>query len=105
MSGARVVWSTCADSADAERIARALVEEGLAPCINLLPAVRSIYRWRGGIEQGDEVMLMIKCRGDDYPRLEARLRELHPYEVPEVLCLAVEAGLPEYLAWLERPDE
>ena len=97
----RLLLSACADAATAEQIATALVEEGLAACVTLLPGARSVYRWQGRLERADECVLLIKARAADYPALERRLLELHPYAVPELLALPVLAGNPAYLAWLE----
>lgn len=97
----RLLLSACADVATAEQIAGTLVEEGLAACVTLLPGARSIYRWQGKLERAEECVLLIKARASDYPALEQRLLELHPYQVPELLALPVLAGNPAYLAWLE----
>lgn len=97
----RLLLSACANVATAEQIAGTLVEEGLAACVTLLPGARSIYRWQGKLERAEECMLLIKARAGDYPALEQRLLELHPYQVPELLALPVLAGNPAYLAWLE----
>jgi periplasmic divalent cation tolerance protein len=97
----RLLLSACADASTAEQIATALVEEGLAACVTLLPGARSVYRWQGRLERADECVLLIKARAADYPALERRLLELHPYAVPELLALPVLAGNPAYLAWLE----
>ncbi len=97
----RLLLSACADVATAEHIASALVEAGLAACFTLLPGTRSVYRWQGKVERAEECVLLIKARADDYPALEQRLLELHPYQVPELLALPVLAGNPAYLAWLE----
>jgi periplasmic divalent cation tolerance protein len=87
--------------AQAERIARALVEEGLVACVNAHP-VRSVYRWKGAIEAEDEVTLVMKAPAESLARLRARLVELHPYELPEFVVLGVdlEASLPAYVAWV-----
>jgi periplasmic divalent cation tolerance protein len=100
VTDARVVLSTCADRASAESLARALVEERLAACVNLVPGVRSIYRWEGAVEEADEVLLVIKTRAAAVDALTRRIEALHAYEVPEVLVLGVEAGAAPYLAWL-----
>lgn len=92
--------STCPDAETAARIARALVEARLAACVNLLPAMRSIYRWQGAIEDAGEVQLIIKTTRGRLPRLREQLRALHPHEVPELVEVAIEGGLPEYLAWI-----
>jgi periplasmic divalent cation tolerance protein len=100
VTDARLVLTTCADRARAETLARTLVEERLAACVNLLPGVRSIYRWQGAVEAADEVLLVIKTTRAAYPALAARLPALHDYEVPELLAFDAEAGGAAYLGWL-----
>ena len=90
----------CPDRDSAERIARALVGERLAACVNLLPGMRSVYRWQGRIEQADETLLLVKTTAQRYPALQARLPALHPYELPELVAVEAAAGLPAYLQWL-----
>jgi periplasmic divalent cation tolerance protein len=85
--------------ADADRIAGALVEERFAACVNLMP-VRSVYRWQGAIQRDDELLAIIKTTAERAPALTARLRELHPYDVPEILVVPVADGLPAYLDWV-----
>ncbi|MBD8527844.1 divalent-cation tolerance protein CutA [Pseudomarimonas arenosa] len=108
MSDLRLYFCTCPDSASAERLAAALVEQGLAACVNLLPGIRSIYRWQGTIEQGEEVLLLIKSRDALFTELSAAVLRLHPYELPELIAVKVDSGLPAYLDWLRaetgRPD-
>ena len=99
-SPVRVAFSTAPDAETAARIARALVEERLAACVNLVPAVRSIYRWQGVVEDQTEVLLVIKTSAERVGPLAERLRALHPYEVPELLALPVAAGLGPYLDWV-----
>jgi len=99
-SPVRVALSTAPDADTAARIARALVEERLAACVNLVPAVRSIYRWRDRIEDAAEVLLVIKTRAERVEALAARLRALHPYELPELVALPVADGLAPYLDWV-----
>jgi periplasmic divalent cation tolerance protein len=96
----RVALSTAPDADVAARIARALVEERLAACANLLSPVRSIYRWQGRVEDDTEVLLVIKTRADRVDALAERLRALHPYDVPELVVLPVDAGLAAYLDWV-----
>jgi periplasmic divalent cation tolerance protein len=98
--GVRVLLATAPDADVAARIARTLVEERLAACVNLVPQVRSIYRWQGRVEDESEVLLVIKTRADRVDALAARLRALHPYELPELLVLPVESGLAPYLEWV-----
>jgi len=97
---ALVVYCTCPDSATAERIAEAVVDERLAACVNIAPGLTSIYRWQGRIQRDAEVLLIIKTRSTVYPLLEGRIRELHPYEVPEIIALPIQAGSATYLNWI-----
>jgi len=99
---ALVIFCTCPDRETATRLARTLVEERLAACVNAIGGVVSTYRWQDKIEVDDEVLLLIKTTADQYEALEARLIELHPYEVPEVLAIEPVAGSAPYLAWLNR---
>ena len=97
---ALAVLSTFPDAETAARVARTLVDERLAACVNLVPAIRSIYRWQGAISDDAEALAIIKTTADRYPALAARISELHPYEVPEIVALPLAAGHPPYLAWL-----
>lgn len=99
-SPVRVAFSTAPDAETAARIARALVEERLAACVNLVAGVRSIYRWQGVVEDQTEVLLVIKTRAERIDALASRLRALHPYELPELVALPVAAGLGPYLDWV-----
>jgi periplasmic divalent cation tolerance protein len=94
--------STVATSEDAERIATALVERGLAACVNVVPGVVSVYRWKGVIHRDEERLLVIKTRGERFEALREALVSLHPYEVPELIALPIEGGHPPYLAWLDE---
>lgn len=96
-----VVLTSFANEADAERVMRALLEERLVACANLLPGVRSLYHWEGRIADEREVMVLMKVRKQDWVVLMSRLHDLHPYETPECLALRVTAGAPRYMAWLE----
>ncbi len=102
MSGRVVALSTVGTAEDAERIARALVERRLAACVNVVPGVVSVYRWKGAVERDEERLLVIKTRAERLEELRRALVELHPYEVPELLALPVEAGHGPYLAWLDE---
>ena len=99
-SDAIVVLTTVEKPDDGERLARALVESELAACIQILPRMLSIYRWQGNIEQASEILLLIKTTLASFPRLEIVIKENHPYDVPEIIALPVEAGSSEYLNWL-----
>jgi periplasmic divalent cation tolerance protein len=101
LSLARVILTSLPDEAAADALARTLVSERLAACVTRIAGARSTYRWREVVEETTEVVCLIKTQADRVDALLARMRELHPYEVPEGLTLAVESGLPDYLAWLE----
>ena len=100
MTGPVVVLSALGAPPDAHRIARALVDERLAACVNIVPGVVSIYRWKGNVEQEPELMLVIKTVGDKVEALRARLLELHPYELPEVVVIPIAGGHKAYLDWI-----
>lgn len=95
-----LVLTTIGGESDANTLARTLVEERLAACVNVLPPMSSTYRWKGTIEQDREQQLIIKTTAGRVAALEARLRELHPYEVPEFLVLRVSGGSAAYLQWV-----
>ena len=97
---ALLCFNTCPDPATAERLATLLVEERLAACVQVLPGLRSVYRWQGALERSEEVLLLIKTTPERYPTLQARLPALHPYELPELVAVEASAGLPAYLQWL-----
>jgi periplasmic divalent cation tolerance protein len=100
MNDVLLVLTNCPDDAVADRIARTLVEQGLAACVNRLAPVASIYRWQGAIERATETPLLIKTTRQRYPELEQAVRALHPYEVPEIIALPVERGFAPYLRWV-----
>jgi len=95
-----IVMTNCPDHDIADRIAHALVEGGLAACVNRLPSVRSIYRWQGVLEEAEEVQLLIKTTAARYVEVEAAIRALHPYELPEIVGWPATAGLAGYLDWV-----
>ncbi len=95
-----LILSTCPDADTAQRLARILVEERLAACVSLLPGAVLTYRWQGRVEQATEVQLLAKTPADRRDALMARLAELHPYELPEILAVETAAGLPAYLDWV-----
>jgi periplasmic divalent cation tolerance protein len=96
------VVTTAGTRDDAQRIARALVEERLAACVQIVGPVGSTYRWKGQIETGEEWQCWAKTRQSLYERVEQAIRRLHPYEVPEILALPILAGSAGYLAWLDE---
>ncbi len=95
-----LIITNCPDEACASAIAQALVEARLAACVNILSRVRSVYRWSGAVESASEIPLLIKSTADRYAAIEAEIRALHPYEVPEIIALPISHGLPAYLNWL-----
>lgn len=97
-----LVLCTCPEDGSAERIAEALVDGRLAACVNIVKDLTSIYRWQGQRETASECLLLIKTRRDRYRELESAIAGLHPYEVPEVIALPLEAGLAAYLRWLDE---
>ncbi|HME72470.1 MAG TPA: divalent-cation tolerance protein CutA [Myxococcota bacterium] len=96
----QVVLVTAPDAEVGARLARVVVEERLAACVNLVPGVRSIYRWAGAVQEDDEVLLVIKTREDRVAALSRRVHELHPYELPELIAVGVLGGSERYLEWL-----
>ena len=97
---ARIVLSTAGSQDEAAKIARELVERGLAACVSRVPGLISVYRWQGAVEETSEVLLLIKTSAERLAQLETALRELHSYEVPEFLVLPVPTGSDAYLDWL-----
>ncbi len=100
MTDALVVLVTTPTPERAAEIARAVVEERLAACGNVLAGVRSVYRWEGKVQEDEEALLVLKTTRDRFEALRARVLALHPYQVPEVIALPVEAGSAPYLAWI-----
>jgi periplasmic divalent cation tolerance protein len=96
----RIVLTTAAQPEEAARMGRTLVEERLAACATLIPAAQSIYRWQGQVETAPEMLLLLKTETDRLAALEMRLKEIHSYETPEFLVLAVESVSHPYLEWL-----
>lgn len=95
-----LVLTTFPADGDAEQLATTLVDERLAACVNILPPMRSIYRWQGAVENADERQLFIKTTGHRLRELEKRLKALHPYDVPEFVVIAVLKGSDDYLSWV-----
>lgn len=95
-----LVLSTTAKQRVAERIARALVREKLAACVNVIPGLISHYRWKGRVERSHEWLLLVKTRAALFPRLAERVKELHPYAVPEIISVPLAAGSNDYLRWI-----
>ncbi len=99
----QIVLTTCPDAEIAETIARSLVADGLAACVNILAPVRSIYTWKGKVETAEEYLLLVKSQRAQYGAIEQRILTLHPYELPEIVAVPIASGLTEYLAWLAQP--
>lgn len=102
MEQALLVLTNVPDAATASTIARQLVERRLVACVNILPQVQSIYRWQGMIEESGEISLLIKTTEARYPELEAAIKALHPYDVPEIIAMPIVRGLPQYLDWIAQ---
>jgi periplasmic divalent cation tolerance protein len=102
MTAELVVLVTVASREDGERIAEALVGEALAACVNIVGPMRSIYRWQGEVCRDDEQLLLIKTTRERYSALEARVKALHSYDVPEIVALPIEMGSAEYLDWVRK---
>jgi periplasmic divalent cation tolerance protein len=97
---ALLILTNLPDGDSARAVARHLVSARLAACINILAPCRSVYRWDGRLEEAEEIPMLIKTNDECYAALEAAIREKHPYEVPEIVALPIDRGLPAYLAWL-----
>ena len=100
-----LVLTNCPDVEVADRIARTIVEQRLAACVNRLAPVESVYRWQGALERVTEVPLLIKTTRERYAEIEQAIRALHPYEVPEIIAMPVSAGLAAYLRWVAEETQ
>ncbi|HXY16221.1 MAG TPA: divalent-cation tolerance protein CutA [Terriglobales bacterium] len=105
MTDKRLVLTTAESQNQARRIADMLIERKLAACVNIVPGVQSIYRWKGKAEEAEEWLMLIKTTADAFEHVCVAIKEMHTYELPECLCLAVEGGSPEYLRWIEESVE
>jgi periplasmic divalent cation tolerance protein len=100
MTDKRIVLSTAGSEDEARKLARHLVEQQLAACVNIVPRVESIYRWQGKVESSQEWLLLIKTSAEKFPAVRDAIRELHSYDLPECIALTIEDGSPDYLQWL-----
>ncbi len=100
MTDKRIVLTTAGSKAEAQKIGRALVERKLAACVNVVGPIESVYRWKGAVETAEEFLCIVKTSATAVDKVSAAIQELHSYELPECLVLAVEAGSSEYLAWI-----
>ncbi len=98
----QIVLNTCPDEETAREIASLLIEQQLAACVNIIPAIESVYRWQDKVEFATEYLLIIKTQSDCYTELENTIQTLHPYELPEIVAVPIEAGLPAYLDWINN---
>jgi periplasmic divalent cation tolerance protein len=105
MTDNKLVLTTAGSKEEAQRIARTLVERRLAGCVNLVQRVESVYRWQGKIEEAEEWLLLIKTTGAAFERVRDAIRELHSYDLPECICLAIDGGSSAYLEWLQNSVE
>jgi periplasmic divalent cation tolerance protein len=96
-----IIFVTAADEQEAAAISKTLVEEGLAACANIIPVIRSIYRWKGTVWDEKEALIIIKSKEELFERVRSRVKELHSYEVPEITAIKMEKGDPAYLQWIE----
>jgi len=97
-----LVFNTCPDLETARKIAEKLVNQKMAACVNIVPTIFSVYEWQGKIEQEQEHLLFIKTHKARYAELEALIREIHPYELPEIIAVPISNGLPGYLDWVNK---
>ncbi|MDH3315423.1 MAG: divalent-cation tolerance protein CutA [Gammaproteobacteria bacterium] len=98
----RLVLCTCPDMGTAKDLAKRLVASRLAACVNILPGLTSVYEWKGAVETESELLLLAKTTQKRYPALESTLRAAHPYELPEIICVPIVAGLSGYIEWIEN---
>ena len=95
-----LILTNLPDRAAAEKLADVLVEQRVAACVNILAPCRTVYRWKGEVQHDEEHPVLIKTAADRYPALEAAIRANHPYELPEIIAIPIERGLPAYLDWV-----
>lgn len=97
-----IAWITAGSLQEASALAHGLVEERLAACCSILPGIRSVYRWQGTVHEDEEYLLLCKTQHALFPQLAARVRELHSYEVPEIICTEIMDGSTPYLNWIDE---
>lgn len=102
MSEYRIVFCTIDSLTNAKNLAHNLVEDKLAACVNIISGVTSVYEWQGEVSEDSEYLLIIKTKLDLYEKLEQKIKELHPYEVPEIICLKIEEASQSYLDWIDK---
>ncbi len=97
-----IIQSTTANEEEAKKIARHLVEKKLIACCSIIPTVTSIYRWKDEITEDNEVLMIMKTKAELYSKVEKEIKKLHSYEVPEIICIPINAGSKEYLNWIDE---
>jgi periplasmic divalent cation tolerance protein len=102
MEDALLILTNMPDAQSAQSMAHSLVERKLAACVNILPGVKSVYRWQGNVEQADEVTLLIKSTQARYAEVEDAIKSMHTYSVPEIIAVPIVKGLPAYLNWIKQ---
>jgi len=102
MTDKQIVFTTAGSEEEAQKIARQLVERGLAACVNIIPSVESIYRWQGNVESAREWLLIIKTTAGRFPAVRDSIRQLNSYDLPECIAVSVEDGSLPYLKWVEE---
>lgn len=100
-----VVFVTCSSMKEAEKIGNSLVEKKLAACVNVVPEIKSIFYWKGKISRENEILLVAKSRMELFDSIQNEVRELHSYEVPEIIALPIEAGSEDYLEWIKKETQ
>ena len=96
----QIIFCTCPDQKSAEDIAGRLINQKIAACVNIVPGITSVYEWQGKVETSQEHLLLIKSHIDKYEAIESIVTSHHPYELPEIIAVPIERGLPEYLQWI-----
>lgn len=102
MTDKRIVLTNCGSESEAEKIANFLVENRLAACVNIVPRIKSVYRWQGKVESAQEWLLLVKTTTEQVEGVRAAMREIHSYELPELIVVAIEDGSTEYLNWIDE---
>lgn len=97
----QITFCTCPNNKTAVAIAEQLIKHQLAACVNIIPGITSVYEWQEKIESTQEHLLIIKSRTEKFCAIEAKIKQLHPYELPEIIAVPIERGLPEYLQWID----
>lgn len=99
MTDVSIIFVTAGGEEEAVKIGRTLVEERLVACANIIPRIRSIYRWKGEVFDEEEYLVIMKTKASLFPTVQERVRQLHSYETPEIVSFPIDQGLPDYLAW------